>query len=131
MVMKLLIITFFIGFSEAASGCADISRSTQSPVLPARAVEPISAGSLVTEAFPYKAYPREVLVQYDDKDVVLKANASTKAKGLPFWDKSVLAQYKADMSAARECIFAAQLGEGLEIISASSVVPPSDVTCDE
>lgn len=121
--MNLLVITCFIIFIAAASGCADISLPTQLPDPSISASRLTSAGSLSTEAFLYKAYPKDVLVQYNDKDAHSKAKASTKAKGLPSWDESVLAQYKADILATRERIFAPQLSKGLKIISASSVVP--------
>lgn len=121
--MKLLIITFFIIFSAEASGCADTSPPTQLHAPSVSASTPTSSGPLPTEAFLYKAYPKEVQVQYNAKDELSKAKASTQAKGLLFWDDSVVAQYKADILATRERIFAPQLSKGLEVISASSVVP--------
>ncbi|TFV93873.1 hypothetical protein E4K72_19075 [Oxalobacteraceae bacterium OM1] len=117
-------LTTCIAFAGLAiAGCSGKEKVSARPVTQLH--ETTSAGSApnVSASFPYKAYPKTVLVQYDDKDAYLRANRLRVAQGLPFWDNSVLQQYEADLAVVRQQILGAWIGNGIKIIAASSVVP--------
>jgi hypothetical protein len=110
-----------LGF--AIAGCSSMEANEAKPVTLSNAPVPAESTARALEPFPYRAYPKEVLVEYVDRDALARAKAQTKAKGLQFWDEGILEQYKADIAVEMERIFSPHLGKGIEVIRASPVVP--------
>lgn len=90
-------------------------------------VTPISVSRLDEpregNAFLYRAFPREVIVSYNDREAYAKANARKKEKHLSNWDAEIFAQYAKDLAQIRAEIFTADMPSSVEIIRESNVVP--------
>jgi hypothetical protein len=110
-----------LGF--AIAGCSSINANDAKPVTHSNASVPGESSPRALESFPYGAYPRQVIVEYEDKDALARAKAQKEAKGLQFWDEGILEQYKADIAMEFERIFSPQIGKGIEVIWAATVVP--------
>ena len=74
-------------------------------------------------SFDYRAYPKELIVEYDVSKARQKANARQKEKKLPHWDAEIADQYDQEVLAIRESVFSKEMPSGIELVEAMTSLP--------